>query len=97
MSHLSSCPEQIRNLLLSRFLGNQLERFSLSVTGGTKSREAAEESFDPFDITLADGMSKVVQLNPEESTHFSQIFDRPARRSRAEFTVGGVDVGAVAD
>jgi hypothetical protein len=63
---LSGRTKQLHNLLISRFLGKRLEGFSLRVTGGTKSREAAEESSNPFDVTAADGVGKVVQPRRQE-------------------------------
>jgi hypothetical protein len=42
-----------------------------------------------------DCKAKVIQFNPQESAHLSQVFNRPPRRRRAEFAVRRVDVRAL--
>jgi len=39
--------------------------------------------------------AKVLQFNPQESTHLPQIFNCPPRRRRTEFTVRSVNLRAV--
>jgi hypothetical protein len=62
---------------MAGLLGEQIERFSLRVTGSAQSGEVAEESSNPFDITASYGLGKVLQFNAQESTQLSQVFDGP--------------------
>ena len=66
----------------------------MSITGSTKSREARQESFCPFDVTSAYRICKVGKLNSKEAAHFAQVLNRPTCGSRTELTVKGVDIRA---
>jgi hypothetical protein len=39
-------------------------------------------------------MCHIVQFNPQQRAHFTQIFNRPSSRSRAKLTISGVDFRA---
>jgi len=65
--------EEVYDFLISRFPGKQLEWCPFRVTSLTKSREAMKESFDPFVLSSPDCVCKILQLNPQESTHLSDI------------------------
>ena len=87
--------KQFRDLLISGLLSKQLERCPLGVTRFAQSWETVQESCNPFDLASSDSMCKVIQFNCEESAHFSQVFDRPPRRSCPELRVSGIDIRAL--
>ena len=86
--------KQFRDLLISGLLSKQLERCPLGVTRFAQSWEPMQETSNPFDVASSDGMCQVVQFNGEESTHFSQVFNRPAHGSCPELTVSGINIRA---
>ncbi len=75
--------------------GKFREGRSLGVRHSPKTGETLEESRNPLDVPASDCISEVVQLNPQESTHLPQIFDRPSCGCSAELGVSCVDVRAM--
>jgi hypothetical protein len=89
--------KQSLNFWISRLLSKCLERFSVRVTRSAQGRETTQESRNPLRLPSLDRMCNVAQFNPQESAHFSQVLNRPTRRSRAESAISGIHIRASSD
>src|SRR5262245_17306862 len=78
------------DLSIARFSRKLLKWSSVRVACLAKRGKPFQESRNPPDVSMLNGIGKVVKLNGQVSTHLAQILDCPPCRRSAELTVDGV-------
>ena len=78
-------------------LGEHPERLPLVIVRPAQSRKAPQESRYPFGFALPYRVTEIFQFDSQESTHFSEVFDRPPGRRSAKLCIFRIDVCATLD
>jgi hypothetical protein len=86
--------EQLSDLCIPRAKSKLTKGSSVCVARVAERGEPFEEPCNPTDIAYLDGVGQIGELNSQEPSHFTQVLDRPASRSRAELVIGAIDVCA---